>query len=257
MRFLLRQWTKLLFVILVIPFMHAQADNIVIAGDSWCPFNCEPKAANPGYMVEVAQSILTKAGHTVVYQVMPWERAVQDCRTGKITGVLGAYLDDAPDFVFPKTEQGLIGDGIFILKENPWTYTGISSLSGISLGAIKGYAYGSDELNNYIKTGGKGVQLVFGDKALELNIKKLLEGGRIDAIIETPAVFWYKVNSMNVKDRFKSAGEVSKSKKIYIALSPVNPKSKEYAQLLSDGMDAMRKSGELNTILKKYPYPFI
>ena len=243
---------KCLLVLICLPFGVAKADNLVIAGDSWCPFNCEPKTANPGFMVEIAQNALAKAGHTVVYEVMPWLRAVHECRAGKLDGVVGAYIDDAPDFIFPKNELGMNSDGIFTLKGNPWSYKGIASLSGISLGAIKGYAYGSHEINEYLKKGGKGVQLVFGDNALELNIKKLLEGSRIDAIVESPAVFWYKVSSMNLKNRFKAAGNVSNPKKLYIAFSPANPKAKEYAQILSDGMDALRKSGELKAILKKY-----
>ncbi len=43
------------------------ADTITIAADNWCPMNCEPESKEPGFMVEIAQSILAKAGHKVVY----------------------------------------------------------------------------------------------------------------------------------------------------------------------------------------------
>jgi polar amino acid transport system substrate-binding protein len=39
---------------------------------------------------------------------------------------------------------------------------------------------------------------------------------------------------------------------VYIAFSPGNPKSQEYAQILSKGIQQLRASGELATILKKY-----
>jgi polar amino acid transport system substrate-binding protein len=37
-----------------------------------------------------------------------------------------------------------------------------------------------------------------------------------------------------------------------MAFSPKNPKSKEYAKLLSAGIEQMRLSGELSKILAKY-----
>ncbi len=248
---------RFLFFILLNFLMHfstAYADKIVISGDKWCPFNCEPNTAKPGYMVEVAQKIFSKAGHTVEYKVNPWERALQECREGKLNAVIGAINDEAPDFIFPTNELAINVDSLFVLKEKNWTYSDISSFSKVSIGAIKGYAYGSDELNEYIKKNeknDKAVQLAFGDTALETNIKKL-DAGRIDVVVESPAVFFYTSNQMKMNDRFKLAGKISNEKKVFIAFSPANTKSKEYAQLLSDGIDALRKSGDLKTILQKY-----
>lgn len=233
---------------------NALADKIVLAADNWCPFNCEPKSEKPGYMVEVAQKVFSKAGHTLEYQIVPWERAVKDARNGKYTGVIGAYVDDAPDFIFPENELSINVDSFFVLKENSWLYKDISSLSGISLGVIKGYAYGNDELNNYIKKNGndtKKIQLSHGDSAQEMNIKKLAHS-RMDAVVETPSVFWYTASQLKMQDKFKNAGNISKPKKSFIAFSPANPKSKEYARILSNGIDNLRKTGELKLILKKY-----
>ena len=241
-------------VILYLPFSNAMADNLVIAADRWCPYNCAPNTAKPGYMVEIAQRTLAKAGHTVEYKLVPWARAVKEGREGKLTGIIGAYVDDAPDFVFPKNELAMSGDVVFVLKEKNWTYRDISSLPGMSIGVIKGYAYSSEELNDYIKKYGnddKKIQFVFGDNPCEANIRKLA-AGRMDAVIESPAVFWYTATQMKMKDKFKSAGSISRPKEAYIAFSPANAKSKEYARILSDGIDAMRKSGELKTILEKY-----
>lgn len=233
---------------------NALADKIVLAADNWCPFNCDPKSEKPGYMVEVAQKAFSKSGHTLEYIIVPWERAVKDARIGKYSGVIGAYVDDAPDFIFPENELSNNSDSIFVLKKSSWSYKDISSLSGISLGVIKGYAYGSDELNAYIKKNGnniKKVQLSHGDSAQEMNIKKLAHG-RMDAVIETPAVFWYTANQLRMGDKFKNAGDISKPKKSFIAFSPANPKSKEYARILSNGIDDLRKTDELKLILKKY-----
>lgn len=245
------------FVVLIVfcfSSSNATADNIVIAADAWCPYNCEPGTAKPGYMVEIAQKAFASHGHTVRYQIIPWERAVQEGRSGKLTGIIGAYKDDAPDFIYPNSELAMVVEAFYVLNEKDWEYKDLSSLDDISLGAIKGYAYGLTELNTYIEKNAnniKKVQLAFGDTALETNIKKIL-GGRIDAIVSSQAVFLYKTNQMNVKDKFKMVGKVGTANKAYIAFSPTNPKSKQYAQILSDYVDSLRSSGELKTILKKY-----
>jgi polar amino acid transport system substrate-binding protein len=235
--------------------LAAPADTIVLGADHWCPINCEPKSDKPGYMVEIAKTVLEKAGHKVEYKVLPWTRAIEEARRGSINGIIGGYTTDAPDFVFPANELGLLGSDIYVLKTNPWVYNGLESLGEISLGTVKDYAYGG-EMENYIKqnqANSKRIQMADGDNALQTNLRKLT-AGRVDAIIESDAVFWYNAAQMNLTDKVKAAGIVVEPEKLYIGFAPesVNPKSKEYAKLLSDGMENLRQSGELQKILAKY-----
>ena len=91
-----------------------------------------------------------------------------------------------------------------------------------------------------------------------MNIKKLLKG-RIDTIPEDKAVFVNMAHKMGVLDQIEEAGadpilnkDDFESLKIYLAFSPKNPNSKDYAKLLSEGIKEMRSSGELQKILAKY-----
>jgi polar amino acid transport system substrate-binding protein len=52
-------------------------------------------------------------------------------------------------------------------------------------------------------------------------------------------------------DTFRNAGCL-KPDEVTIALSPKDPKAKEYAKLLSDTVVAMRKDGRLKSLLTKY-----
>lgn len=233
---------------------NLRAESITIASDNWCPFNCEPNSPLPGYMVEIAQKVFQAKGHKIVYKIIPWARAVRMCRAGKINGVIGGYKEDTPDFIFPKEEQGMIGFQFFTLKENNWHYNGLNSLSAISLAVIRDYAY-SESLDNYISkhfSESNLVQVMSGETPLEQNIKKLLKH-RVDAVLETGPVFWYTVQCMGVdKGKIKSAGIAVQPKPAYIAFSPAIPKSKEYANILSEGMKQLRSSGQLSAILAKY-----
>ncbi|MBF0227079.1 MAG: transporter substrate-binding domain-containing protein [Desulfobacterales bacterium] len=249
---------KLLVVVLSITILavfynNSSADEITLGADVWCPLNCEPDSNDPGYVVELAKEIFAKSGHTVTYKIIPWARAIKECREGRISGIIGAYVDDAPDFVFPENEIGMIGNSIFTNIDNNWKYTGISSLSTISLGVIRDYAY-TEEIDQYIEkyySEPNRIQIASGKTPLENNINKL-NADRMDALIEAEPVFWYTANKMGMKDKLRSAGKVGSPAKAYVAFSPSMPKSKEYAKILSDGIEELRKSGKLLKICEKY-----
>ncbi len=229
------------------------ADTIIIASDNWCPINCEAGSDQEGFMVDIAKKVFTKASHTVEYRNIPWNRTLQWVRAGKIHGAIGPYIEDCPDFIFPKNELAMIGFGIFVKKENIWTYSGVSSLERISIGVIADYSYGN-EIDTYIKKNKKNserIKVMHGETPLKNNIRMLL-AGRFDAVVATGSVFWYTAHRLKVSDQLKSAGVVTKPEKAYIAFSPALPTSKEYAKILSNGVAELRKSGELEKILNKY-----
>lgn len=249
---------KRFFLCLVCALLAASnaygGDVITLRADIWEPYNAEPESSKPGYMIEVVKAIFTKAGYTVDYQCKgwTWERSIEEAKNGRIDGIVGAALEDAPDFIFP--EETFINQQMtfFVKKGDTWRYKGIASLENINLGVISGYAY-DDEVDEYIEknSGKENVQAIKNANALELNIKKL-EAGRIDATIEDASVFAMKVASLGMNGKFEEAGMAGEAGNITIAFSPAKETSKKYAEILSKGLKEMRASGELKKILDKY-----
>ncbi|MBS7691816.1 hypothetical protein I0E98_20920 [Pseudomonas lalucatii] len=62
-----------------------RAETLVIAGDPWCPVNCEPGSAQPGIFVELARDIFAEAGIEVKYRLINWARALRAARRGGST----------------------------------------------------------------------------------------------------------------------------------------------------------------------------
>lgn len=230
--------------------VSAQADTVVIRADHWYPMNGTPGDANPGFMIEIAQRSLAQGGHTVDYDLMPWERALHSAENGIIDCVVGAYKSDAPNLLFPEHSQGVDITGTFVKKGSPWRYSDVEGLKSVQIGAITGYSYG-DDLDAFIEQNPQKVQLLSGDTALEQNIRKLL-GGRIDVILESPAVFNAKLKELNLQGQAEFAGAIGEPENLYIACSPKKDTSKAYIKLISDGTQQLRQSGELKTILEKY-----
>jgi polar amino acid transport system substrate-binding protein len=235
---------------LVLP--AAQADTITIVADEWCPYNCVPGSDKPGYMIEIAQKVLGEAGHTIEYSNLPWSRAIEESRRGKFSAIVGAARDDAPDFVYPGEALGISGSVFAVKKGAGWKYTGIDSLAAVSVGVIQDYSY-SDEFDAYAEANAKDskkIQVATGETALSTNIRKL-EAGRIGALLEDRAVLDYQLAQENKAGSVDIAGGLEEAE-IFIAFSPANPASKDYAKLLGEGVAKLRASGELGKILARY-----
>jgi len=233
--------------------LSLKAETISIIADEWCPYNCSQKGLNKGYMIDIATEVFNNKGYKVKYiSNISWKEAIQKTQEGKYDAIVGAYKSDAPSFIYPKNSLGVSYNVFFTKTSSQWKYTDIHSLDSIKFGAITGYSYG-EEIDKYIekyKNDSSRVQLISGNRAIYHNAKKLLYN-TIDALIEDPYVIKYYFKLQDKQFPFKTVSTPF-SEKIYIAFSPTNPKSKEYAKILSDGVQELRENGKLKEILAKY-----
>lgn len=226
--------------------------TVSLRADFWCPFNCEPDAARPGFMVEIAQYALGKYGHTVDYQIMPWNRAIKEVRAGKIDGVIAELKSHSPDLIYPAREAALAVNAFWVKKGTPWRYQGIDSLNGVTLGIIRDYAFGNP-LDAYVlknKLNISRVAMVNGEQAVAQNIKRLVLG-RIDVYVEAQAVVRFQAGKDGQADLLESAG-ILNATPLYVAFSPQRATSAAYARMLAEGVDELRATGKLDNILYKY-----
>jgi polar amino acid transport system substrate-binding protein len=75
---------------------------------------------------------------------------------------------------------------------------------------------------------------------------------RIGVVVDTEAAIRFVAKEMGILDQLECAGYGDEPAFIYIAFSPNKSTSVRYAKMLSEGIVAMRKSGELQKILDKY-----
>lgn len=241
----------LIFLInLFVAATPAMADEILIVADEWYPYNGEPNSTKPGYGIDIAKHIFEAAGHTVIYKVMPWKRAVVKTREGKYNAIIGAIKEEAPDFVFPEEEFGVSAEVFFAKKGGTWKYDGVESLRTVKVGLIKEYSYGS-ELDAFFKANPNVVQYVKGNKPLVLNIRKLLHG-RVDVIIADPNVLSQKTMKMGVSEQIVKVGNTKIPDNVFITFSPNIAKSEEYAEIFTKGIRKLKDSGELEKIVAQY-----
>lgn len=251
----------LFLAILAFPFTlkaedPSDADTITIMADEWCPYNCDPKSDKPGFMIEMAKQVFEPKGIKVVYSTMPWERAIEETRKGTYTAIVGAAKDDSPDFIFPTEAMGYSSNVFFVKADSTWQFDGIESLTKVALGVIDGYTY-EPKLDEYIAANISNparIQSIAGETGIDQNFKKLLKG-RIGTYVENIDVAQKYISDNSMWGKFKVAGKADaedNKQYLYIAFSPVNSKSQDYARMLSEGVQELRKNGRLKEILNKY-----
>lgn len=249
---------QLLFVIFVVSGIFScsvptSAQTITLVADEWPPFNTTMNSEEEGYLVEIARKVFESQGYTIVYENMPWKRALEMTLTGKADGAIGASKNDGKGLIFPSEELARTKMAFYVKDGTPWRFTERSSISQVSLGAIAGYDY-RNWLNTYIQANKDNftkVQIITGDEPLKRNLTKLMLG-RIDAVVDNEAVIQYVAKKMGISDTIECAGYDSEPSFIYIAFSPNNPESPKHAEMLSQGIVRLRENGELKKILDKY-----
>jgi len=230
-----------------------KAETITFVADEYCPYNCTPESENPGYLVEVLQSIFQEHDYEIKYVLAnSFDESIEQTRNGKYNAILSVLKIDVPDFIFPEHAQGVVDNVFYTRKDSTWRYTGLDSLKEVKLGHISGYNY-SKEIDHYIATTYKEsnmVQSVSGPSAFLHNLKKL-RYKQIDTLIEDRYVIEHHYKQVNEENPFKVAGRLF-IKDLFIGFSPKRKESQKYAKILSDGMKTIQENGVLDAILKKY-----
>lgn len=251
------RWLFFIFSMIFNLNVWAEVKEVVLVADRWCPINCGEDDPKQGVMIDIAKLALHPAGYRVRYIEMPWQRALAMTRVGEVHGVVGAYRDDAPDFLFPRHPLMVIsGNTLFTRSESDWVYMDLSSLDNMRLGAVRGYAYGKG-LDEYIKKhtlDASRIHMLTGRNPIERNIK-LLVSGRIDVIADSPPVVWHTAKNLKVSKFIREAGQATKAAETFIAFSPTHIETKAILKAFDEGVSALRRNGTMEQLLASYGLP--
>jgi len=245
--------TFIFSLILFVP-QQSMADTLRIATDEWCPYDCiaDQNNGKVGYMGDLLVAAMQNRGHKVEFVEVSYSRGLELVREGKLDATMACFREEAPDFVFTSSVQGISNSTFFSRKDNLWRYQGLESLKQASMiGVIKGYDYVDPVVMDYINQHPKNVLEITGEKPLERLLQMLLSG-RLTAVIEDKMVLGYKIQQMGQADQIMVSGTTSAKINVYSGFSPALDKSKGYALILEEEIEKMRQSGQLQKILSAY-----
>ncbi|RDE18802.1 hypothetical protein DV711_14375 [Motiliproteus coralliicola] len=225
--------------------------ELVLAADPWCPYNCEPGAESPGFMVELARAALAEDGIHVHYRTMPWTRAMQQARIGEVDGVIGAERFEAEGLVVPLRAFGVSTQGIALRRDDPMKWQGTDSIGARRVAFISGYDYAESVAVKAAELNPDATMIEFtGDDALE-RMLLLLARQRVDLVVDDLNVLQYKLKQLGLERQLRivSTDVVAP---VYISLSPRLKEAALIADKLDEGIERLRESGEFDRILARY-----
>lgn len=241
---------------LITPYVYAaEQDNepvrVRIAAIDWCPQIC-PNNLKKGYVVDIIESVYRETGYDLDIQFFPWSRAIKVVREGLFHALLSPAKEEAPDLIYPHLPVGQQQMCFFVNSNSSWTYNGIGSLRGLSIGMAQDSSI--EELNQYRNSHPEQFQLQpYLKRFVKQNVLKM-QKGRIDTFLFTKNTTFYDLAALDLTDSVKLAGCVS-SANIYIAFSAFQ-KHEELVSTLSAIFDERMKeltSGDaFKSILNPY-----
>lgn len=232
-----------------------EAETLRFTTIDYCPFTCDPdkEDGKEGFMTDVLRAALEEAGHSIEVKIYPYARALAAVKLGEFDGIVVTLKELAPELIYTESPTEKQRVAFLARKGINWNYTGIDSLAEVSIAVVKGYDYSDPDLNQYIKEyeSTDKVIVLHGINTTERAIKMLLTD-RIDAYVDGEYSILYNLIKLGAGDNISVAGYTPTGVEDYTAFTPHNPKSIEYAKLLTDKIRQLRQSGELNQILKSY-----
>jgi polar amino acid transport system substrate-binding protein len=243
----------LLSLMLLLAVGRANAERLEVVADVWCPFNCQPDAPLPGYVVELLKAAFPD--DSIEYRVLPWKRAILQTRNGLSSAAIAATQSMAEEAHLPIGQEpiGYSYDCLYVAAGSPVKYQGraddLSSLNRV--GIALGYEY-AEGLGEWLARPSNKAKVISesGDEPAARNLRKLSRGN-LDGMIEDRSVMNYLLLNAEFSGRVVSAG-CNQSLALYVAFAPQQGKGAERAAQFDRGIVALRQSGDLARILAKY-----
>lgn len=239
-----------LAVSLLLAAAAVQAETLRLRADHWYPFNATPGDPRPGFTIEVLEQIFSAHGVALDYRLAPWSRALELAHGGEADCVVGAYRDEAPGLLFPRQHFAIDIPTFYVLAGDTWHYQGEASLDGKLVGVIADYSYG-EKFDAWMKAHPRQVNVAYGDRPLLNNVRMLL-AGRVNVLVETPAVMDALLAEHGLEGRLREAGaEASGDGRLYLACTN-SPRGRLFTERFDAGWQHLQASGVLGEIYGRY-----
>ena len=228
----------------------ASAETLHVRADAWFPVNGDPASVRPGFAIELLHRIFAPLDIDLDYQLVGWSRALEMANSGETDCVIGSYKSEAPNLVFPDTPLAFDSSVFYVLRDQPWRYSGVKSLHDVSVAVIAGYNYGRD-VDAWVDSGPANAVIAHGRNPLRNNLRMLL-AGRVDTLLESPLVMRALLEEQGLEGRVIEAGRIDEQQPFYFACTPQGERGKRFVRLYNEGVRRLRQGGEEQEIYQRY-----
>ncbi|MES2048935.1 MAG: transporter substrate-binding domain-containing protein [Pseudomonadota bacterium] len=222
----------------------------MISEDNWYPYAALKDGKIAGFAVDVIEAAYAKMNIKVEFISAPYSRCLMLTKAGRALGCFDSLNDLtlAPDFLFHHEPLFKATIGIYATGKNPSASVSVGDLRGRTVGVTHEYTYG-DEIE-----GDKKIVREVAPSDLS-NLRKLLKGRSEFSLVYTRIVDYLEVAYADeFKGRVHQVG-VAYEDKLFVSFSKARPDSQHYADLLDQGLIAIRADGTYRKLEQKWATP--
>lgn len=226
---------------------------MLVLSDPWCPYNCQP-GDKPGYVVEMLREIFAPPAWQLKYQIVPWDRALQQVREGQAAIALELTREQVQrqGLLIGHESVGEPADCLYVAAGNPLRFSQSSDLDSLQqVAVVSGYEY-EYALGEWLsRPENKGrIVMTRGANPAEVNARNLARG-RLDGVIESAAVMHMLIQQLRLQDKIREAG-CQQASPVYVGFSPRIPNAAQLIEHFDQGIVELRRSKRLARILSRY-----
>ncbi len=245
------------FLVIACAILTIAADSrtVRLVSLEWPPYigtslsDGSPMVKHNGFIAEIVNKAFKKAGYTVIIDFKPWNRALYEATEGLYDGLFPEYSSEERKVDFEYSSEIMGGPvGYLKRKADKIVIDSPADLKKYKIGIVSGYIH----LKELESDPGIKKDEVADD---ETNIRMLL-GNRFDLIEIDRFVAEYLI-----KDKFAPNADklefilpAREQMPLYIVFSKKAPGVKEKAAAFNAAIAEMKKSGEIDRIIKEHGF---
>ena len=234
-------------ILVCVPASFAHAETItLVSEDNWYPYAALKDGKITGFAVDVVEAAYKKMEVKVEFISAPYARCLMLTKTGRALGCFDSLNDQTltPDFLFHHEPLFKATIGIYAAKKIQSTSVSAVNLRGHIVGVTHEYTYG-----DAIDSDKKIVREVAPSDLS--NLRKLLLGRSEYSLVYTHVVDYLQVAYPDeFKGKIHQVG-VAFEDNLFVSFSKMWPDSKRYANLLDQGLIAIRADGTYKKLEQK------
>ncbi|WP_415236713.1 substrate-binding periplasmic protein [Sneathiella sp.] len=220
-------------------------ESVVFACNEFPPYKMENSDSGlPGFDVEFLQQSFKRVGVDLKIQFMPWKRALEEARQGRVNGVCScSQTKGRAEYLYFSDPLGKASSGVFSLRKNNFpTVKIIDEIGTHSVGVVRGYNITENLIRAHIQN-----VLELSDEQQGLNV---LLNGRIDYYYSYEAPTRYYLGQKN-RSKEVVYHELTYAN-YYSCFSKSANGSEALLKQFNAGLAEIKKDGTYDKILAKY-----
>lgn len=239
-------WATGILVALVVLLQPSRAAEIELMSTDYPPYFAS-SLPDGGPLTEIVTAAFTEAGHHANIQFVPWNRAMEYAKAGKVDGLHGGWHSRAREawFVF---SDPLPGNELVFYKRRgsqPDRFTSYENLKAFTIGIVKAY-------RNPAAFEAAGLDTDAADSD-QTNLRKLANG-RIDLILIDRAVAGYLLSTefAEYKDRLEALEPAVETLDLHVLISRKVDSHRDLVDDFNRGLKRVASQGRVSEILRKH-----